>query len=423
MVLGTPAYMSCEQASGMRSDELDVRSDIYSLGVVVYEMLSGRVPFHSDTPLGYLRKHMLEEPPPFRAIGEGLHVPPQVEAVVMKALKKERDERYQSALEFAQAFLAAAQPTLTAEVSQPLPSTKVVSPPAVREPAAPMPVFASTPVSANTAVQTPPPAPPERIRESPSTQQEGDKPVAAPSPPAASRGPQFQAATESPSLVKYAAMGLVLLTVIAVGIWYFSHLGPEPSPHITSPSPSATVPAGQEARVEAPAAELGPTPRNQSNSPSPVESTQVANEASGQPSESDASVRDAVGAWVLAFRSKDLTALADSYAPLVEIYFRRTNVSHEEVRQYIESTFAKMVDIRKYEVNDLRVGMVPGDNSSNGINYSRATATFRKTWDTLESDGKSFSGEEIEQLTFTSSPQGWKIIREEELKIIRASRH
>jgi hypothetical protein len=81
-----------------------------------------------------------------------------------------------------------------------------------------------------------------------------------------------------------------------------------------------------------------------------------------------------------------------------------------------------MVDIRTYEVNDIRVAMVPGGNSLNGINYTRATATFRKTWDTLESDGKSFSGEEIEQLTFTSSPQGWKVIREEELKILRVSR-
>jgi len=68
MVLGTPAYMSFEQASGMRSDELDARSDFYSLGVVVYEMLTGRTPFHSDTPVGYLRMHMQEDPPPFRSV-------------------------------------------------------------------------------------------------------------------------------------------------------------------------------------------------------------------------------------------------------------------------------------------------------------------------------------------------------------------
>jgi serine/threonine-protein kinase len=43
----------------MKSDELDARSDIYSLGVVVYETFTGRVPFHSETPLGYVRKHML----------------------------------------------------------------------------------------------------------------------------------------------------------------------------------------------------------------------------------------------------------------------------------------------------------------------------------------------------------------------------
>ena len=80
MVLGTPAYMSFEQASGMRSDELDARSDVYSLGVVVYEMLTGRTPFHSDTPVGYLRKHMMEEPPPFRAVKPDLPCRPESKA-------------------------------------------------------------------------------------------------------------------------------------------------------------------------------------------------------------------------------------------------------------------------------------------------------------------------------------------------------
>ena len=132
-VLGTPAYMSYEQASGMRSDELDARSDIYSLGVVVYEMLTGRTPFHSDTPVGYLRKHLMEEPPPFRAVKPGLPVPPRIESVVMKALTKDRNQRYGSVLEFAQEFAQAAdagshlaaQPEPQRQAAKPQPETKV----------------------------------------------------------------------------------------------------------------------------------------------------------------------------------------------------------------------------------------------------------------------------------------------------------
>jgi serine/threonine protein kinase len=132
-VLGTPAYMSFEQASGMRSDELDARSDIYSLGVVVYEMLTGRTPFHSDTPVGYLRKHLMEEPPPLRAVKPGLPVPPRIESVVMKALTKDRNHRYTSMLEFAQEFAQAAetgshlaaQPKPQQEVAKPQPQTTV----------------------------------------------------------------------------------------------------------------------------------------------------------------------------------------------------------------------------------------------------------------------------------------------------------
>jgi serine/threonine-protein kinase len=115
MVLGTPAYMSFEQASGMRSDELDARSDIYSLGVVVYEMLTGRTPFHSDTPVGYLRMHMQEAPPPFHTVKPDLPALPQLESVVLKALTKDRKQRYGSVMEFARAFAEATEPA-TAEV-------------------------------------------------------------------------------------------------------------------------------------------------------------------------------------------------------------------------------------------------------------------------------------------------------------------
>jgi serine/threonine-protein kinase len=137
MVLGTPPYMSFEQASGMRSEELDARSDIYSLGVVVYKMVTGRVPFTSDTPVGYLRKHLIEPPPPFRAVAPGLSVPAQVEAVVMKALAKDRDQRYGSVLDFAREFARAA--TAPVEPPKPLATTRTIEPPipdvgALREP-------------------------------------------------------------------------------------------------------------------------------------------------------------------------------------------------------------------------------------------------------------------------------------------------
>jgi serine/threonine protein kinase len=124
-VLGTPAYMSYEQASLMRSDELDARSDVYSLGVVVYEMLCGRVPFHSDTLVGILLKHQMDDPPPFRVVASGLNVPPSVEAAVMKAMVKDRDKRFASALEFASAFAKAAEPAPPLEAPVPTPSSEV----------------------------------------------------------------------------------------------------------------------------------------------------------------------------------------------------------------------------------------------------------------------------------------------------------
>jgi len=219
MVLGTPPYMSCEQASGMRSDELDARSDVYSLGIVVYEMLTGRVPFHSDTPLGYLRKHMLEEPPPFRAVAQGLDVPPRVESAVMKALAKDRNQRYTSALDFAHAFVAGAVSAPAPEVSQPLPSTKPVVSPVVREFDAPVPRPSTTPAQADIAVQTPPPAPPERIAEVPAAQSQGSKPVAAASrPPTGAKAPQFRPVSEPLSKMKFVVIAVVALILIVAEV-------------------------------------------------------------------------------------------------------------------------------------------------------------------------------------------------------------
>jgi serine/threonine-protein kinase len=98
-VVGTPEYMSPEQASGRPTDH---RTDVYALGVILYEMVAGLRPFSAETPLGVLMKHLQEPPPPVHEFRPDL--PPSVDAVIQKALAKQPEERFQSASELARAF-------------------------------------------------------------------------------------------------------------------------------------------------------------------------------------------------------------------------------------------------------------------------------------------------------------------------------
>jgi len=98
LITGTPAYMSPEQARG---DRADARTDIYSLGIVLYEILAGRVPFEADTTMGVLFKHINEPPEPIPGLA------PQIQAVIDRSLAKKPEDRFQTPLELARAFEAA----------------------------------------------------------------------------------------------------------------------------------------------------------------------------------------------------------------------------------------------------------------------------------------------------------------------------
>jgi len=100
--VGTPAYMSPEQGQGKKVDR---RSDVYSLGVVLYEMLTGRVPFEAETPLAVVWKHVNEPLPLPRSINPA--VPEAVERVVLKAMAKLPEDRFQVAGELEQALRSA----------------------------------------------------------------------------------------------------------------------------------------------------------------------------------------------------------------------------------------------------------------------------------------------------------------------------
>lgn len=93
MIFGTPEYMSPEQAKG---EKVDHRVDVYAVGVILYELLTGRVPFTADTFMGILTKHMFEAPPAPSTIAPIASIPHEVEAIVLKALQKDREYRFQS---------------------------------------------------------------------------------------------------------------------------------------------------------------------------------------------------------------------------------------------------------------------------------------------------------------------------------------
>ncbi len=94
VMIGTPEYMSPEQVEGK---EVDLRSDIYSLGVILYEMVTGKVPFEGDTPFTIGVKHKSEKPKDPREINT--HIPEDLSVVILKCLEKDKEKRYQSAAE------------------------------------------------------------------------------------------------------------------------------------------------------------------------------------------------------------------------------------------------------------------------------------------------------------------------------------
>jgi serine/threonine-protein kinase len=124
MVFGTPEFMSPEQARG---EILDSRSDIYSLSLIFYELVTGRLPFPDCKPMEYIAHHIYTEPTPITQKVKELQLPSELDAIIGKALEKNKEKRYPSAREFAET-LKSLRPSMSSTVSrralQSMPPTK-----------------------------------------------------------------------------------------------------------------------------------------------------------------------------------------------------------------------------------------------------------------------------------------------------------
>jgi hypothetical protein len=237
MVLGTPPYMSPEQFGGQA---LDARSDIYSLGVMVYEMLTGKLPFEARTPWEWATKHLTAAPESLDTHPGAAHVPPAKRAAVMKALQKNRESRQSTVLEFLQEFTGhqdaqAAWTMATSAGGAILPKSGDVTAPGARTPVptpGPMPQAQPTPGygTGGMGASTPPPG------------------FGAPSfPPGGypgGPGMGYGAPTAAPrgsGVGKYIAIGVVALFVLGGiglgGLFVLSQLGDDANVEVVVPGP------------------------------------------------------------------------------------------------------------------------------------------------------------------------------------------
>jgi len=251
-VMGSPQYLSPEQIKG---EDLDGRSDIFSLGVVIYEILSGKRPFEGDTITTLVYQILHKEPPP---ISELRAVPPRLEALMRRMLAKDRDDRLAAAGEAARE-LAVIEMELSDE------TLSAPAGPALLEETFVLPRKAST----GAAVAVPPPGlagvPPTRstVPASPATTPSVPPPSAAPPPipaPAVAPPPVRAAGSSKGPLVFVAVFALLMLAAMAGGAWYA--YGHWVKPRLSQMAGSSPAP-----EVSPAAAPQSPQPRTASNPP------------------------------------------------------------------------------------------------------------------------------------------------------------
>jgi serine/threonine protein kinase/ketosteroid isomerase-like protein len=397
-IVGTPRYMSPEQCAG---SEVDARSDIYSLAVILFEMLAGRPPFDAPSATALALKQVQEPPPPLRTLRA--EVPDGLAELVMHALAKDPARRPQTAGEMART-LAAFEQAPGADDGEQTRDLSQARPPGLR---------AEAHATADSLKETGAPVLPsstDRRRNAPPSTDRAGEPTGEVSadddPSTASRDlpPVASAHVAEPVrrgrrlVLPLVLLGVVAALITIVALTRRGGVGSSNTETAGAPSPESPV-----ARA---------TPTNVTPSPSPAEApAEEVNEAElVEPPESQrrAIVR-ALDRWVAATNARDLNAQLAHYAPRLTSFYLARGVSRESVRAEKQRAFGDAqgveITIAEPSVRLARDGRT-------------AVVRFRKQF-RITSGGQSRTGEVLQELHWAREGSAWKITSERDLQVIR----
>ena len=447
-LMGTPRYMSPEQCAGLESD---ARSDIYSLAVILFEMLAGRPPFDAPSATAIALKHVRETPPDIHTLRP--NIPPALAALIEQSLAKEPEQRPHTAAEFAArlqeieidvapdlsaatfparasderavttAQLKAAPDTnaspdfqsstpggafahtrlhpiekQTARAGEPTTDTSSSFAEEVSAPSTPGVVSASTETLTQiAAARTPPKTDAPHERDAPREIERGG-----------------QESQETATLVRPASLSTIaggrsrrsfslmlsgLLAALITGgalLYVFRRPGQTPQ------TANANVAAAPAATAEATSA---PPPITPSPVPSPSAEKPVL-----APEQERAALRASIDSWLAAHNARNLSQVSDFYLPNVSSFYLKQNASRAAVRAEKARLFAQ---------SDLSITRASEPQITFGNDGRSATMLFRKSYRSGTNAVRPQSGEVLQEIVWRKTERGWKISGERDLRVLR----